>query len=246
MDQFALLRFILFEVQILMTTIRFTITTICLCLLALAFSACATKEDETMKAIREEAERRNAPITDLVSVSFQQSDDVTAERLPPYSHSFRAVRAGWSAGASYDNEQFLYTTHIYCLEGPVYVSRDGQQQTIPDTVKLCFQVNDPAPYSLIAQPLHTGTFPIGQLIPGKMYSNEVDKVVSVRLEVKEYTKESNYPNNRTLSLLNQEAEGTLEITESTKERIAGKIDIKDSNLAIAGNFNCLVSSFFMK
>lgn len=229
------------------TLMRFTIGAVCLCMLTLGFSACAQKEDETMKAIREQLEKQNAPITDLVAVSFQKSADFNGENFPPYSHSFRAVRAVWSAKGTSEYENSRYTIQLYCLEGPVYASIGDKQQALRDTVKLCFEINDhPEPYSLKAPPVKTGTFPIGQLIPGKMFSNEVGKVVGVRLEVKEYTKDSNYPNKRTTTLFNKEAEGTLEITLSTVDKIAGKFDLRDSNLVITGNFDCLVTSFFMK
>ena len=43
---------------------------------------------------------------------------------------------------------------------------------------------------------------------------------------------------RNVELANATAEGSVEITVSNKERLAGNFDVNDTNLTITGTFHC--------
>lgn len=220
----------------------------CLLVLALliACSSCTREktDEELLRDMQAEQDKSRRP-QELLTVSFQTSVVFTSEKPPPFSGQFDIVRAKWLAGATSDDSGYKYTAQQYCLEGRgVTLAEDGKTETFTKTsrnsLSLCFSVNDPIPYTLVARLLHTGTFPIGQLISGKMYSDDLNKVTGIGVKIKEYYDGSNYPRDRNVDLNNLEAQGLVEITLSEKDRIAGKFDIKDNNLSISGSFNCIV------
>jgi hypothetical protein len=112
---------------------------------------------------------------------------------------------------------------------------------VDDKIYLCFSINDPTPYTLAPGPIHTGTFPIAKVVPavpGEKDSNYLDEVSGLQLELTEYNAGTEGPRVRKVELIRETAQGSIEITISDKDRLAGKFDVRDSIVSITGSFDC--------
>jgi hypothetical protein len=66
----------------------------------------------------------------------------------------------------------------------------------------------------------------------------LDEVNGLGLIVDEARSDSNQLRERNVQLLYEEGRGSIDVTVSEKDRLAGKIDVNDGNLIITGSFDC--------
>lgn len=170
----------------------------------------------------------------VVAVSFKEAFSNSNDVRSPFSAHFKISKGDWQPAAVTIDSTYSHLAQKYCL--------DGKTEALPDQPRysliLCFEINEPVPYKMMADPLNPGTFPIGQLEPGKLYSMEMYKLTGVGLSVNE---EGSPPGDeRRTHLINSEAQGSLQITASEKKRIAGKINVSDLNMSVVGEFDCPV------
>lgn len=207
---------------------------LCLVLLMIALlTACASSKNSATDSSSSQSR---------ITISFQKSIDFKAP-LPPYSSAFEITDYHSSPGGVSNETGYLYTDQKFCLKGTA-VPKPGQAETgspsTPrrDTATFCFSINDYVPYKLYPDPIHPGIFPIGRWPPGMLYNPTPNEVTFVRLELREYYGNAEIPRARSVGLFNNDASGTIEITTSEKNRLAGKIDINDGNLTVTGSFDC--------
>ena len=216
---------------LMLQSTRNSCCTLCLVLLIMTlFTACSSSQNNSSTP---------SPSKNLITVSFQKSFDL----FPPYSSVFEITDFHSSPGAVSSDSTYLYTTQKYCLNGkgvpqPEQTSAGSPTVSPRDTSIFCFSINDPIPYELYAPPIHTGVFPIAKFPPGKAFTHELNKLTLVRLDLKEYYGAAQFPRARTVILENVNASGTIEITASEKDRLAGTININDNNLSVTGTFDC--------
>jgi hypothetical protein len=176
------------------------------------------------------------PAKIFVTVSFKKSTTDPNGQLPEFSSRFEMTKFTWRPSAASRDSQFLYTTQTTCLEGE---SEAPGELTPRHKLELCFTINDPSPYTLYPPPIHTGTFRIATTNPhalGRIGYN-LNVVDLLKLDLSEVDPSGHY-RRRNVELVNATAEGSVEITVSNKQRLAGNFDVNDTNLTITGTFNC--------
>jgi len=176
------------------------------------------------------------PAKILVTVSFKKSTTDPNGQLPEFSSRFEMTKFTWHPSAASRDSDFLYTMQNTCLEGQ---SEAPGELTPRHKIELCFSINDPSPYTLYPPPIHTGTFRIATTNPhavGRIGYN-LNVVDFLKLDLSEVDPSGQY-RRRHVELVNATAEGSVEITVSNKQRLAGNFDVNDTNLTITGTFNC--------
>lgn len=173
----------------------------------------------------------------VLNISFQQSAD---HHWPPFSSQFELTRFMSHPAAVGVNNEYMFTKQMTCFDGKAVLAEGDQ--SLNSKIYLCFTINERPSTMPSAQPLHTGTFPVTthyvDAKPGQAETYLLFEVNTLVLELTESITTSQEPRERKVMMQNQTAQGTIEITFSDKDRIAGKIDVKDGNLSITGAFDC--------
>src|SRR2546421_8955513 len=166
----------------------------------------------------------------VVTVTWQKAYSF-AGTVDDYSAQFKMVKASWQPGW-FEMGDVHFTEQNYCLLGDA-ISDEKPRHGI----KVCFAVNEDKPYKLYPDdPLEPGTYPIGQQVPGYMYSIEKNKLVSFRLVVFE---EPPKPRNDVdVVLQTRKAFGELKIMSANMKSITGQFHVDDFNLSVDGPFDC--------
>jgi hypothetical protein len=164
----------------------------------------------------------------LIDVSWKKSPIANFEN---YSAQFRMRKASWEP-SYFDMGDVHHLEQRYCLQGDAVSGKNPWQM-----VDMCFAVNEDKPYKMMQDdPLEIGTYPIGQPVPGRMYSVEKNKLVVFRFVLYEKNPRSN--NILPMTLQYREAEGELKILSATMKSIAGEFHLNDSNISVEGAFDC--------
>jgi hypothetical protein len=192
---------------------------LCCCLLLLSvFTACSKKQPDPV----------------LLNVSFRESEN---HQGPPFSAGFKFKWANAFPGQVGGNNTHLYTMQRTCLDGRS-IAEDSEFGSA--AIFLCFTIHDP-PTANPASRIHTGTFPVFTQ-PEPSFREEpaayaLNEVSVVSLELTDHTNPGRERERKVL-MLNQAAQGSIEITVSQKDRVAGKFNVNDGNLSITGAFDC--------
>ena len=183
----------------------------------------------------------------LLTVSFQKSKNTDSGWQSPFSSRFEAIDFEWYPAAAGSDNKYLYTRQQTCLHGNAVAPRGdvvpppGQVGDPAHKIFLCFSINDPAAYTITPPPIHTGHFPIAKIIhvpldaPQPQYLDEVN---GVGIVLEEAYSPSNPLRERNVQLDYEAGQGWIDVTVSEKDRLAGKIEVHDTNLSITGSFDC--------
>ncbi|HEV7396859.1 MAG TPA: hypothetical protein VGN86_10150 [Pyrinomonadaceae bacterium] len=138
------------------------------------------------------------------------------------------------------NNEYMFIKMMTCFDGNAVLAEGGQ--SLNDTIYMCFTIHEPPPTTPTSPPLQTGTFPVTthyvDAKAGQAETYMLFEVNTLVLELTEATTTSEGPRERKVMMQNKTAQGTIEITFSDRDRLAGKIDVKDGNLSITGSFDC--------
>ncbi|HXD31621.1 MAG TPA: hypothetical protein VN643_10915 [Pyrinomonadaceae bacterium] len=173
----------------------------------------------------------------LLRVSFVESTDKVGG---PFSSHFEFSYFTSHPAAAGSNNAYLYTRQFTCLDGRAALARGDE--SLNAKIYLCFTINDASHGSPGAPRIHTGSFPVATRTVHETVDNPesfaLGEVNTVFAEVTVFDPNTNQSRVRKVVLLNESAEGSIDITVSQRDRLAGKFNIKDGNLTITGSFDC--------